>query len=137
LNWALLGAQKVLSEIPDEGGDFQMTERQRDVVDSLLAESDSLRHFLRERVEANAYGDVTVTEVVEAYAAYCPERHWQPMAVTEVHNKLEGLMLELFGVTKSHDIKRNDKNQRGFSRVRLRPSGMEEIPVGQRQFSEA
>jgi hypothetical protein len=28
-------------------------------------------------------------------------------------------MLELFGVTKRHDIKRNDKNQRGFSGVRL------------------
>ena len=72
---------------------------------------------------ADTYGDVTVTEIVEAYAAYCPERHWQPMPVTEVHNKLEGLMLEQFGVTKSHDIKRNDKNQRGFSRVKLRPVG--------------
>jgi hypothetical protein len=100
-----------------------MTPRQRDVVDSLLAESDSLRYFLQDRLIADTYGDVTVTEIVEAYAAYCPERHWQPMPVTEVHNKLEGLMLEQFGVTKSHDIKRNDKNQRGFSRVKLRPIG--------------
>jgi P4 family phage/plasmid primase-like protien len=137
LNWALLGAQKILSEIPDEGGDFKMTERQRNVVDSLLAESDSLRHFLRERVEANTYGDVTVTEMVEAYAAYCPERHWQPMPVTEVHNKLEGLMLELFGVTKSHDIKRNEKNQRGFSRVRLRQMAGDSGPAGQRRFSDS
>jgi phage/plasmid-associated DNA primase len=137
LNWALLGAQKVLSEIPDEGGDFVMTARQRDVVDSLLAESDSLRHFVQERLELNSYGDVTVTEIVEAYAAYCPERHWQPMPVTEVHNKLEGLMLELFGVTKSHDIKRNEKNQRGFSRVRLKDLGGESSPPGQGQFSES
>jgi P4 family phage/plasmid primase-like protien len=137
LNWALLGAQKVLSEIPDEGGDFIMTSRQRDVVDSLLAESDSLRHFIQERLEPNSYGDVTVTEIVEAYAAYCPERHWQPMPVTEVHNKLEGLMLEQFGVTKSHDIKRNEKNQRGFSRVRIKDTGGEGGPPGQRQFSES
>lgn len=121
LNWALLGAQKLLREIPDEGGDFQMTRRQWEVVDSLLAESDSLRHFLQDRLIADTYGHVTVTEIVEAYAAYCPERRWVPMSVTEVHNKLEGLMLELFGVTKSHDIRRNDKNQRGFSRVKFLP----------------
>jgi P4 family phage/plasmid primase-like protien len=137
LNWALLGAQKVLQEIPDEGGDFQMTDRQYEVVDSLLAESDSLRHFLRERVIPNAYGDVTVTELVEAYAAYCPERRWQPMPVTEVQNELEALMLEMFGVTKSHDIKRNEKNQRGFSRVKLLPLEGEDDEAGQQEFSES
>src|SRR5205814_5109946 len=84
LNWALLGAQKLLSEIPDEGGDFVLSERQRGVVDSLLAESDSLRHFLQERVVAVSWGDVVVNELVEAYAAYCPERKWQALPITEV-----------------------------------------------------
>jgi phage/plasmid-associated DNA primase len=120
LNWALLGAQKLLSEIPDEGGDFLLTERQRRVVDSLLAESDSLRHFLQERVMVDTYGDVTTSEVIEAYAAYCPEHRWQPLPITEVQNKLEGLMLELFGVTKRHDIKRDEKSQRGFSGVKFK-----------------
>ena len=41
------------------------------------------------------------------------------MPITEVHAKLETLMLDLFGVTKRHDVKRNDKNQRGFGGVRL------------------
>lgn len=120
LNWALLGAQKVLSEIPDGGGDFLMTGRQHDVVGSLLAESDSLRHFLRERVAANSYEDLTTTEIVEAYAAYCPEKKWQPLPITEIQAKLEGLMLEMFGVSKSHSIKRNEKSQRGFNGVCLR-----------------
>lgn len=119
LNWALLGAQKVLSEIPDDGGDLVMTARQREIVDSLLAESDSLRQFLHDRVLADTFGDVTVTELVEAYGAYCPERKWHPLPITEVHNKLEGMMLELFGVTKRHDIKRDDKNQRGFCGVKF------------------
>ena len=119
LNWALIGAQKVLSEIPDEGGDFKMTARQRDIVDSLLAESDSLRHFLQDRVIADTYGDVTVTELVEAYGAYCPERRWQPLPITEIHNRLEGLMLELFGVCKSHSVVRNGKSQRGYSQVKF------------------
>jgi P4 family phage/plasmid primase-like protien len=120
LNWALVGAQKVLNEIPDEGGDFKMTKRQREIVDSLLAESDSLRYFLQDRLIADTYGDVTVNDIVEAYAAYCPEQKWQPLPITEVQNKLEGLMLELFGVTKRHDIKRDDKNQRGFSGVKFK-----------------
>ncbi len=119
LNWALLGAQKVLAEIPDEGGDLLLTAGQRDLVDSLLAESDSLRHFLQECVAVDETADATVTELVEAYAAYCPERKWQAMPITEVHAKLETLMLDLFGVTKRHDVKRNDKNQRGFGGVRL------------------
>jgi phage/plasmid-associated DNA primase len=120
LNWALLGAQKVLREIPDDGGDFVMTPRQHDVVDSLLAESDSLRHFLRDRVIGDEWGDVTVTELVEAYAAYCPERRWQPLAITEVQSALEGLMLELFGVSKCHGVERHGKNQRGFRGVKFR-----------------
>jgi putative DNA primase/helicase len=135
LNWALLGAQKVLSEIPDEGGDFGMTQRQREIVDSLLAESESLRHFLQDRLRADAWGDVTATELVEAYAAYCPERKWQPLPITEVQNKLEGLMLELFGVTKRHDIKRADKNQRGFSGVAL-VDAQRAMAEGQRELRD-
>jgi phage/plasmid-associated DNA primase len=119
LNWALLGAQKVLSEIPDVGGDLVLTERQRDIVDSLLAESDSLRHFLQDRLIADTYGDVTTSEVVEAYAAYCPERKWHALPITEVQNKLEELMLEFFGVTKRHDIQRDGKSLRGFSGVKF------------------
>jgi phage/plasmid-associated DNA primase len=121
LNWALLGAQKLLGEIPDEGGDFFLTERQRGVVDSLLAESDSLRHFLQERVVANRWGDVTVAELVEGYAAFCPERRWQPLPITEVQRQLEGMMLELFGVSKSNSVERDGKCQRGFRGVRCKP----------------
>ena len=120
LNWALVGAQKLLSEIPDEGGDIVLTRRQHEVVDSLLAESDSLRHFLQDCLLVDEYRDVTVTELVEAYAAYCPERKWQALPITEVQSNLETLMLEVFGVTKRHDIKRNDKSQRGFNGVTFR-----------------
>jgi len=120
LNWALMGAQKVLNEIPEAGGDFVMTERQRGIVDSLLAESDSLRNFLKARVLADAEGDLTVTEIVEAYAAYCPEQKWQALPITEVQRQLEGLMLDLFGVSKSHGVDRNDKHHRGFRGVKFR-----------------
>ena len=61
-----------------------MSRRQRGVVDSLLAESDSLRHFLQERVQVDPYGDVIISQLVEVYAAYCPEHRWQALPITEV-----------------------------------------------------
>jgi P4 family phage/plasmid primase-like protien len=123
LNWALLGAQKLLTEIPDEGGDFTLTPRQRNVVDSLLAESDSLRHFLQARVQVDGYGDVATSELIEAYAAYCPEHRWQPLPITEVQRQLEGLMLEIFGVSKTHGVEREGKGQRGFRGVKIVEEG--------------
>jgi P4 family phage/plasmid primase-like protien len=119
LNWALAGAQKVLSEIPDEGGDLKLTARQREVVESLLAESDSLRHFLRERVSTKQGSDVTVLEICEAHAAYCKKRSWQALPIAKVQANLETLMLEIFGVAKRNDINRHGKDQRGFSGVAL------------------
>ena len=43
-------------------------------MDSLLAESDSLRFFLLEKIQRQEGEDLSVGEVVEAYAAFCPER---------------------------------------------------------------
>src|SRR5207244_12293091 len=119
--WALglLGAQQTLTEIPDEGGELSLTARQRNVVDSLLAESDSLRYFLQSRVQVDSYGDATTSELIEAYAAYCPEHRWQPLPITEVQRQLEGLMLELFGVSKCHGVEREEKSQRGFRGVKI------------------
>jgi hypothetical protein len=31
-------------------------------------------------------------------AAFCPERGWNPLSITEVHRTLEGLVLQLFHV---------------------------------------
>jgi phage/plasmid-associated DNA primase len=113
LNFAIAGLDMLLTDI-DETGDIALTERQRTIVDSLLAESDSLRLFLQEAVEKAEGADLSVNEIVEAYAAFCPEKSWNPLPITEIHRSLEGLMLELFQVTKSHCVKRDDKAVRGF-----------------------
>jgi hypothetical protein len=85
-----------------------------------LAESDSPRLFLHEAVE-NADGmDVSVNEIAEAYGTFCPEKGWNPLPITEIHRSLEGLMLELFRVTKSHSVERDGKSVRGFFRVTLK-----------------
>ena len=103
----------------DETGDIALTERQRTIVDNLLAESDSLRLFLQEAVVKAEGEDLSVNEIVEAYAAFCPEKGWNPLPITEIQRSLEGLMLELFQVTKSHCIKRDDQSVRGFFGVSI------------------
>lgn len=118
LNWCLGGLDALLRDV-DATGDIARTERQTRVVDSLLEESDSLRVFLTERVRKNTGGDVSVQELVEAYAAYCPERGWKALPITEIQSALEGLMLDLFQTTKAHSVQRAGKSARGFNGVSL------------------
>ena len=121
LNWFVAGADMILRDIdqsPD--GDIVLTERQKGIVDSLLAESDSLRFFLRDRVERSEDADLSVGEIVEAYAEFCPDMGWNPMPITEIQHSLEGLMLELFHVAKSHSVKRDSRSVRGFFGVSLK-----------------
>jgi phage/plasmid-associated DNA primase len=119
LNFAIAGLAMLLEDI-DKGNNIAMSDRQRTVVDNLLAESDSVRIFLREAVEPAEEWDLSVSEIVERYAAFCPERGWNPLPITEVQRSLEGLMLELFHMTKSHCIKRDGRSVRGFFGVRFK-----------------
>ena len=117
LNWALLGLALLLQDIR-ETGDIRLTDRQRGVVSSLMAESDSLRMFLQEHVEGSVGCSLTVKEIIEAYAEYCPTKGWNPLPITVIQRQLEGLMLELFHVVKSNSCGDNGKD-RGFRQVRF------------------
>lgn len=122
LNWALAGLAALLTDIANIG-DIHLTERQQQTVDSLLAESDSLRHFLADCVELAEGCDLTVAELVEAYAEYCPSKHWKSMPITQVYDQLEGLMLEMFGTVRANSIEREGRRgNRGFRRVRFTES---------------
>ncbi len=116
LNWALQGLGMLLNDI-QTGGDIALSAVQVKIVDGLLAESDSLRHFLIENVVQDETADLSTTEIVEAYAEYCPLKGWNPKPITIIHRELESLMLELFGTSKSHSIIRENKSHKGFRRV--------------------
>jgi phage/plasmid-associated DNA primase len=119
LRWALAGFVKLQAEFAATG-DFALSEKQRGRVDSLLAESDSLRCFLRERLQKTAYGDVTTGEISQAYAEYCADKSWNALPTTVVERTLPDLMLELFQATKSHSIERDGKkSSRGWRKVQL------------------
>src|SRR5215470_5252672 len=87
LNFFIAGLGMLLRDI-DATGDIVLTERQTGIVDSLLAESDSLRFFLKEHVQRDDDADLSVKEIVEEYAAFCPEQGWNPLPITEVHRTL-------------------------------------------------
>lgn len=123
LRWAMAGFVKLQQEFA-EIGDFALSDKQRGRIDSLLAESDSLRLFVRESFEKHEYGDVTVSEFQQAYAEYCADRGWSSLPITVVERTAADLMLEIWQTSKSHCVERDGKKSlRGWKRVRLRGKG--------------
>jgi phage/plasmid-associated DNA primase len=116
LNWAIKGLIALMDDI-EKFGDIQMTDRQVQVVDSLLSESDSLRHFLTRNVSKQNGHDLTVNEIKEKYSEFCPEMGWDPLPITTIEKQIEGLMLELFQTLKVNSIVREGKGARGFRNV--------------------
>ncbi|MEI8291759.1 MAG: DUF5906 domain-containing protein [Verrucomicrobiota bacterium] len=120
LRWALAGFVKLQAEFA-ETGDFALSDSQRERVDSLLAESDSLRLFVKASLERHEHDNVTSSEISQAYAEFCADKGWNALPTSVVERTLPDLMLEMFHVTKSHSIERDGKkSNRGWRRVRLK-----------------
>lgn len=119
LNWMIEGAMMLLAEIEEMGG-IKLTDRQRDRVDSLLAESDSVREFARKAVaSADPLSTVTTQELSTAYVHYCEERGWNPLPTRKLEGALPDAILEIHRASKRNDILRDAKNQRGYRGIRL------------------
>lgn len=119
LNWMIQGAMMLLAEIDTHGG-MQLTERQKDRVASLLAESDSIREFTRKGVAAADHSStVSVQELSAAYIHFCEDRGWNPLPTRKVDAALPDALLEVHRVAKRNDILRDFKNQRGYRGIRL------------------
>ncbi len=128
LRWALAGFVKLQAEFA-EIGDFKLTDAQRGRVESLLAESDSLRLFVKERMARHEFSDVTTGEIQQAYAEYCADKGWNALPSAVVERTLPDIMLEAFHVTKAHSIERDGKkSNRGWRKVQLLQVG--ELPLG-------
>ena len=119
LRWALAGFVKLQGEFA-ERGDFALTDAQRGRVDSLLAESDSLRLFVSERMERHDYGDVTTGEFQQSYAEFCADKGWNALPITVVERNAADLMLDVWRVSKSQSVERDGKkSNRGWRKVRI------------------
>ena len=123
LRWALAGFVKLQEEFA-ERGDFVLTDAQRGRIDSLLAESDSLRIFVRERLERHEHGDITTGEFQQGYAEFCADKGWNSLPITIVERMAADVMLDEWQVAKNHCIERDGKkSNRGWKRVKLRDVG--------------
>ena len=122
LNWCIEGVIRLLDEL-ETYGRIQLTQEQIRRVDALLCESDSVRQFVTQCVVASGGSDVTVSELTSAYHNFCDDQGWQPVTVRQFENQVSDVMMEIHRVAKRTDIKRSDKNQRGFARVALTQVG--------------
>lgn len=119
LNWMIEGAIKLLYEI-EQYGRLKLSKNQRQRIESLLAESDSVRAFVLQCIEASHGSDVTIAELLEAYTDFCESRGWRAETVSHFESQIPNTMLEIHRRTRRNDIKRLGKSQRGFMHVALK-----------------
>jgi putative DNA primase/helicase len=118
LNWCIEGAVRLMDELR-RFGRIQLTAIQRQRVDALLCESDSVRHFVTNCVVSAPVEDVTVSELLTAYNDFCESQGWQAVTVRQFESQVCDHMVAIHHAHKRTDIRRNDKNQRGYARVAL------------------
>ena len=94
LNFAIEGAYLLLDDIKSGKG-FIRTDDQLKRVDALLAESDSLRHFLKTRVTRSKDSFLTNDELADAYFEYTDEMGWTPLKRGQFDRQLKDLMSEI------------------------------------------
>ena len=116
----------VFEDIRLHGG-IVLTDEQQNVVDALLAESDSVRQFLKVAIDKEQGSSLTSSDIAEVYAQYCPTVGWTPKPITEVYRELEALMLELFHVAKSNSLPGFSGQARGFRNVNFKPDFRESL----------
>lgn len=125
LNWALVGADKLLREIR-ETGDFVLSDSQRGRVDSLLSESESLRLFVERCIERASGENVTKEELIQAYGEYCALQSWEPMPLPLVQKRLPELMLDIHQSAQARSISRmvegRSRSTQGFWGVKISAS---------------
>jgi phage/plasmid-associated DNA primase len=122
LNWMIQGALAHRAELQQHGG-FVLTKEQQRRIGSLIAESDSIREFVRTCVRRadQAAAQITTQELVEAYAGFCIRQNWNPEAPTLVEKLLPGLIEEFFSIKPRHDIKFFDTAHRGYKGIQISP----------------
>lgn len=115
LNWAIVGAAQVLADRRAQRV-RPLSPAQRQRLEALLGQSDSLRHFLESRVARQPGEAVEKNDLLESYADFCGEQGWEPLPDLAARKELNNRMLELFGSVERKSAGPN-RNQRGYSNV--------------------
>jgi phage/plasmid-associated DNA primase len=121
LRRAVAGTAAHLDELK-AGGNFIETDDQKNRVDHLLAESESVKYFVAERVcRVRGGPGLSTEELVAAYTDYCDERNWRPHGIKQAERDLPDIMMSTHGVHVGAHIVRNKKRVRGYPHVALSP----------------
>ena len=118
LSEGLEGLLKLQGDIKSYGT-LQLSQRQKERVESLLNESDALRLFLQATVESAGGQNLTSTEIVQKFAGFCSSRGWN-MKTRKTEEQLPDLMMELFQVARSNNIERGETKLRGYRGVKFK-----------------
>ena len=117
LNWAIRGARMLLDDM-GSGTGFSTTTAQAKRVDDLLAESDSLRTFLREKVRRGSRA-IPKEAIISNYFRFCDQQGWTPEKIGSVQKELPHHMLELFAVSQARSVEYGGKQVQGFRGIEM------------------
>jgi hypothetical protein len=88
----------------------------------MLAESDSLRAFITQRIVRNPEASLTVDELVAEYENYCAHLGWVALTKAQAERNLGPIMMEIHRAAKRNDIKRGTSQKRGYMGICLTES---------------
>jgi len=111
LNWMLEGLEKLRAD----AWELVLTERQQNVVDELLLESEAEVVFTRECLHKDPTGSLTVANCYDAYVRFCEERSWLAMPKKKFWNVIGDTVARAYCLTIRHDVPDGaGKSQRGW-----------------------
>jgi P4 family phage/plasmid primase-like protien len=126
LNWMIEGARRLLVEFKEVGG-YRLSAVHEERIDSLLAESDSVRHFVRHAVAPRDMETVTLQELADAYTSFCEGKGWRAESFKRAQASMIDAVQEIHRMTPRNDIMRatgamgEKKSQRGYKGLHLLP----------------
>jgi phage/plasmid-associated DNA primase len=120
LAWGLRGFLLLQKDV-DETGDIRLPDSQAKRIHNLLAESESVDHFIHDRVDKVKGSDVTMEEFVQLYGLYCAEKGWRPLSGSRMSHLIRDKMLELRQSNISNSVR---KSKKGFRNIHVQ--GQEE-----------
>jgi P4 family phage/plasmid primase-like protien len=100
LNYALDGVRLLAKD----GCRLGLTDRQKQVRDSLLDESKSYVAFAREGVFEDEMGQLTADQAWRGYVNFFTARGWSPAIPQVFGTGFKQVVVDLFGITQSHDL---------------------------------
>lgn len=133
LNLAIEGITTILRDGLGRGGVWMRSEAQRNRIDDILDNCDTVRRWVQECTKAIGGGSgVSVGEALEHYAQWCDRTKRPAWPERDFQREVKTAIIETHRKTDHGGIIRNGKSSRGWSGLVLSP-----IPVAEEAQPEA